>query len=59
MNVRIEASSSYDLPFACNNIRARTNDQIGMDSFHDIRVTGLANTYDVAILDTDISLVDT
>lgn len=59
MDMRVEPSGRDDLAFASNDIRARTDDQVRMNAFHDIRITGLANANNETILDTNVCLVDT
>lgn len=59
MDMAVKAAISYDLLLSSNNIGVGADDHVRINTIHNIRVASFADTYDNAILDTDISLIDT
>lgn len=59
MNMTIHTTISHDVLFSRNDICVRTNNHVGINTLHDIRITCLANTYNDSVLDTNVGLEDT
>lgn len=59
MDMTVKAAISYDLLLSSNDIGVGADDHVRINTIHNIRVASFADTYDNAILDTDISLIDT
>ncbi len=58
VDVGIDATSGRDAALARDDIRARADDQVGMDAVHDVRVAGLADGRDPPATHADIRLDD-
>lgn len=58
MDVAVETAISDNILLSSNDIGVGPDDHVRINAIHDIRITSFANSYDDAILDTDISFVD-
>ena len=58
MNMRIQGSGRDDLALARDGIGGGSHYHGGMDSVHDVGVTGFANTGDPSVFDPDVGLDD-
>ena len=56
MDVDVEGAGGDDEFLACDDFCRRANDESGVDSGHDIWVSGFSNANDVTTFDTDICL---
>lgn len=56
VTVRVDGTGSDDELLPRNDFRSRADDEVGVDSGHDIRVPSFADPFDLAILDTDVCL---
>jgi len=59
MHVSVDTCGSQDKMLARDGVGRGTGAECRGHTFHDIGVTGLADTCDLAVLDTDIGLDDT
>jgi hypothetical protein len=57
--VAVEATISDDLVLCSNDIGVGTDNHVGINSVHDIRIASFADSYNDAVLDTNIGLIDT
>ena len=58
VTVSIDGTGGDDELLSRDDFCGRADDEVGVDSGHDIWVAGLANSFDLAILDTDVRLRD-
>ncbi len=56
MDVPVDESGRKDLALACDRLRTRSDDDV--DARLDIRIAGLANADDLAVLDANVGLDD-
>jgi len=58
VDVRVDAARSCDQPLASDHLSPWTDDQLGIDAVHDVRVAGLAYGNDPPGPDADVGLDD-
>src|ERR1700742_4143051 len=58
MDMGVKSASSHDLAFTRDDIRAGTDDHIGMNAIHNVGIASLADSNDHTMLDTNIRLVN-
>jgi len=58
VNVRVNAASRQNQPFARNGLRAGAEHKRRCNAIHNIRVAGFSDTADFAVLDADIRFIN-
>src|SRR5690606_10564072 len=58
VEVRVDTASGQDEAFTCDHLSVDADDQVRVDARHDVRVAGLADAGDLAVLDADVSFHD-
>src|SRR5271154_5427071 len=58
MDVAIHAAGGEDQIFSGNHFGGGADDQVGIDSFHRVGISGFADFHDAAVLDADVGFHD-
>lgn len=58
MDVRVDGARGQDAPVARDDLRLRTDHQVGVYTVHGVRIARLAESGDPAVADTDVGLDD-
>src|SRR5277367_1436316 len=58
MDVAIHAAGGEDQIFSGNHFGGGADDQVGIDSFHRVWISGFADFHDAVVLDADVGFHD-
>ena len=58
MDVGVNAAGRYDFSFPGDHFRSRTDDHAGRHAAHDVRIAGLADSYNASAANANVCLVD-